>query len=81
MSDLIKRSDALKPYEGLGDNDLISVRTIRENLVHMQAVDFEDEGKCSTCKHDFGEENCGDCEWDSVAHTNTNWEPRVLEEE
>jgi hypothetical protein len=81
MSDLIKRSDALKPYEGLGDNDLISVRTIRENLVHMQAVDFEDEAKCSTCKHDFGEDNCGDCEWDSVAHTNTNWEPRVLEEE
>ena len=33
MSDLISRSSALKPYEGLRDDDVISVALIRANLL------------------------------------------------
>ena len=45
----------------------------------VPAVDFDGEGKCSTCKHDF-DDACESCEWDSVKEMNTNWEQRMLEE-
>ena len=38
MDDLISRQVALAPYEDLRDDDLICVRTIRENLKLAQIV-------------------------------------------
>lgn len=48
MSDLIKREDALKPYETLLDDDLLCVRTIRNNLLYLSSVEPE-QNACFKC--------------------------------